>query len=484
MQNAPVEKIDGDIAAIISPHAGYRFAGHVMGAAYKQLKGRNYKRIIILAFSHQYGVFDRISVLPVKEYETPLGPVDVDTRLVENLLKNDEIFTSIPRIHMREHSDENQLPFIKTVLPDTPIVSLLVGDLSSEKMEQAAEILTLLMRENSLFIASTDLNHYGDAYGYAPFGNLKGSELIEKIHSHDREALECMEEVSPGKFRSYLDKTGATVCGKKPVELLLRILKKNDIKEGKTLHYYTSADIEGSGYARQTCGYGSVAFMFPGDRKTPVPAMKQENPEKSSESSSVEEPDPPVLTKSEQMTLLCLARDTLYGITRNRNYIPDISKYEITPSLKEKSRLFVTLNKYGKLRGCIGHVEAREPIWKAVIQNTYNAAFRDPRFPAVKASEVKDMDIEISINSPQRIVKDVKQIEIGKHGLVLEKGWQKGLLLPQVPVELGWNRGQFLDAICRKAGLPKDSWKDKDACLYCFHSQVFHEEKKDSPSEP
>jgi len=474
MEEAPPRNVEGKPVALISPHAGYRLAGPVMGAAYRHIKGKSYKRVIILAFSHSFGGFRKISVLPVDSYETPLGGVPVDRETAENLLKHTGVFTSIPNIHKREHSDENQLPFLQRTLKEVPIVSLYVDRLDPETMKKAVQILLPYLDGETLFVASTDLNHYGDAYGYAPFGNLKGKRLVDRIHEHDREALKYMEEIDPGGFRSYIAKTGATVCGRQPVELLLRLLSEKGNLEGRIMHYYTSADRDGD-HARQTCGYGSVVYTFSGENKKPKKekVMKEEEKEKK----ETGEPDPPILSKDEQQTLLKLARDTLEGITKDKSYKPEIARFDITDNLKEKSRLFVTLTKNGKLRGCIGHVTARMPICQAVIDNTWNACFEDPRFPPVKAGEVADIRIEISINTPQRLIKDASRIQIGKHGLILEKGWHRGLLLPQVPVEWNWNRDQFLDAICRKAGLPPGSWKDPEARLYIYSSQVFHEEK-------
>ncbi|HPB30113.1 MAG TPA: AmmeMemoRadiSam system protein B [Candidatus Sumerlaeota bacterium] len=461
------------ISALISPHAGYQYSGPMMGKAFSTIRDASFRRAVILAFSHAGGPDGRISVLPVQAYDTPLGPVSVDGELVERFLKHKDVFTTVAALHSKEHSDENQLPFLKRLFPDLPVVCLLVGPMGPDQLEHAADILSPLVKENTLFIASTDLNHYGRRYGYEPFRTLKGKELADRIHAHDRQALDLMAALDVDGFRRYLNDTDATVCGRMPVELLMRILKNTGGFQGRVEGYYTSADKEGN-HADMTCGYGAVVFAGEkgngakaSSENAKVPAATPREPDG--------EPDPPVLNEAEQKTLLSLARDMLTGATKDRNYLPDISKYEITPSLKQKSRLFVTLTKGGDLRGCIGSVEAHMPIYEGILEHTVNAAFHDPRFPAVKASEVKDIRIEISINSPQRLVKDVGEIEIGKHGLVLEKGWNRGLLLPQVPVEWGWNREEFLSAICRKSGLPDGAWKDPEARLFLFSSQVFHE---------
>lgn len=478
---APQKEIKGDIVALISPHAGYSYAGPVMGANFRQIKGKAYKRVIILAFSHSAGGFGKISVLPVKAYETPLGSVPVDQALTQELLKHSDVFTSITTLHATEHSDENQIPFLQRSLEKFSLVSLMVDRLDEKTMNKAVDILLPYVGKDTLFVASTDLNHYGTGYGYAPFRNLKGKALVDRIHEHDREALQYMADIDPEGFRSYLKKTDATVCGKNPVELLLKILKKKGNIEGQILDYYTSADKDGD-HEDLTCGYGAVAFYLINADSKPKDEKggdkKESSSQKDSQSTEDEEPDPPILLVAEQDTLLKLSRDMLTGIAKDKSYRPDLSKYDLTQNLKEKSRLFVTLTKNGELRGCIGHVEAINPIYEAVMENTFSAAFRDPRFPPVQASEVSDIRIEISINTPQRLIRDVNKIEIGKHGLIIEKGWNRGLLLPQVPVQWGWDRDEFLKGICRKAGLPNGAWKDPDTKLFIYSSQVFHEKEE------
>jgi len=484
MTKASSKQVQGHIIAMISPHAGYRYAGPVMGAGYRQLKGLRYKRVVILAFSHSAAGFGKISVLPVESYETPLGAIPVDKKLVDDLLKQKDVFTSIPPLHKQEHSDENQLPFLQRAFGNFSLVSLMVDQLDDATMNKAAEILAPYLDQDTLFIASTDLNHYGTGYEYAPFTSLKGEALVKKIHEHDQEALKHIAALDWQSFRSYIERTGATVCGKNPVELLLRVLKKKDQVSGQIMDYYTSSD-KGGDYEERTCGYGSVIFTV-ADQKSEIPVVKKEDAMKKEEQKQEkkqtlipgEEPDPPILSEAEQKTLLTLSRDVLEGITKDHSFKPDLSKYDLTPNLKQNSRLFVTLTEKGELRGCIGHVEAIMPIYQGVIDNTFSAAFRDSRFPPVRSSDVPDIRIEISINTPQRLIKDVNQIEIGKHGLIIEKGFHRGLLLPQVPVEWKWDLDEFLKGICRKAGLPDGAWKDPDTKLYIYSSQVFHEPEK------
>ncbi|MCX7857973.1 MAG: AmmeMemoRadiSam system protein A [Deltaproteobacteria bacterium] len=150
-------------------------------------------------------------------------------------------------------------------------------------------------------------------------------------------------------------------------------------------------------------------------------------------------------------------------------------KTEITvpASLKEKRGAFVTIKKKGELRGCIGYIKGFFPLDKTVEDVAIEAAFHDPRFPPLSKDEWNDVEIEISVLSPMKKIKNIEEIEVGKHGLYIEMWGNSGLLLPQVAVEYGWDRIEFLEHTCIKAGLPKDAWKSKDANIYIFSAEVF-----------
>ena len=181
------------------------------------------------------------------------------------------------------------------------------------------------------------------------------------------------------------------------------------------------------------------------------------------------------LNKTEKQVLVKIARDTL-ALYLNRRVLPQLSAYPATPNLQKECGVFVTLkNKKDKeLRGCIGYLSGVKPLRESVRDCTVEAATRDQRFPPMQAGEDQTVTIEISVLTPPQKIGSITQIEIGKHGLIISKGMRRGVLLPQVPVEWGWNRDDFLKAICQKAGLPEDAWKE-GADLYIFTAQVFAE---------
>jgi AmmeMemoRadiSam system protein A len=133
----------------------------------------------------------------------------------------------------------------------------------------------------------------------------------------------------------------------------------------------------------------------------------------------------------------------------------------------------VTIKSCGNLRGCIGYVRGYLLFHETVKEMAIQAAFNDPRFEPVTRDEWKDMDFEISVLTPMKKIEDVDEIEVGIHGLYIEKGVHSGLLLPQVATEQRWDRTEFLEYTCYKAGLPKDAWKSKDTDIYIFSADVF-----------
>lgn len=180
------------------------------------------------------------------------------------------------------------------------------------------------------------------------------------------------------------------------------------------------------------------------------------------------------LSDQEKRSLLQAARETIRASLDKDT--PDIPP--VPPSLRRKCGAFVTLHKRGALRGCIGYIEAHQPLIDAVRSAALAAAFSDPRFPPVRRQELDGLQIEISVLSPLRPLRDVQEIEVGRHGILIRQGYRSGLLLPQVATEYGWDRDTFLDQTCRKAGLPAGGWRSADTEIEIFSAQVFGEQER------
>jgi AmmeMemoRadiSam system protein A len=181
-----------------------------------------------------------------------------------------------------------------------------------------------------------------------------------------------------------------------------------------------------------------------------------------------------MLNKEERMSLLKLARNTIYARLHRQ---PESDYKSSSDVLEQPCGAFVTLHKQGALRGCIGLVQAVKPLYQTVREMAVASAFDDPRFPPLRKDEFDDLELEISVMSPPRRITDVNEIEVGKHGIIIKRGYHQGLLLPQVAAEQGWDRDTFLEHTCYKAGLNNDSWKQDGTEIQIFSAEVFSEKE-------
>lgn len=179
-----------------------------------------------------------------------------------------------------------------------------------------------------------------------------------------------------------------------------------------------------------------------------------------------------LLTDHDKQTLLAIARRTIdtYITTGQRHIEPREEK-----SLNQRNGCFVTIKIQGQLRGCIGNFQSEQPLFKGVTDMAIAAATSDPRFYPMKTADLSNYSLEISVLSPLQKITDIEEIVVGQHGLYIEKGYYRGVLLPQVATEHQWDRLTFLNQTCIKAGLPSTAWKADDAEIYIFRAEVFGE---------
>jgi AmmeMemoRadiSam system protein A len=188
----------------------------------------------------------------------------------------------------------------------------------------------------------------------------------------------------------------------------------------------------------------------------------------------------PSLSEADRQSLLALARRAIVeavSLQKSAGDIPRIGVFE------EKRSVFVTLHKGGRLRGCIGVVEAFEPLGESIPRCAANAALRDSRFSPVRVEELPEIEIELSLLSPFEPIRS-ENIEIGKHGLLISQGSNRGLLLPQVAVEHKLGRDRFIQETCRKAGLNANAWQEPDTKIFGFTCEVFSEAAKSAREQP
>jgi AmmeMemoRadiSam system protein A len=179
------------------------------------------------------------------------------------------------------------------------------------------------------------------------------------------------------------------------------------------------------------------------------------------------------LNEEQRATLLRIARQSIADVLDGRS--PDWKASDFDDTLRQPAGAFVTLTRDGDLRGCIGSIQAVEPLYKAVASSAISAAFRDPRFPPLSPGELDHLELEISVMGPIERVANIEDIVVGRDGLIISRGPYAGLLLPQVATDYGWDRQTFLEQTCRKAGLPPDAWRAQDCRIEKFSALVFGE---------
>jgi len=180
----------------------------------------------------------------------------------------------------------------------------------------------------------------------------------------------------------------------------------------------------------------------------------------------------PALSDEDKRVLLALARQRLQEYL-DRQEPSEIPVY--SDALLEHRATFVTWRtSAGELRGCIGEVIAQRPLVESVAKMAVASGTQDPRFPPITAHELPHLTLEISALTPMESI-EPHDVEVGRHGLMISKGYSSGLLLPQVPIEQGWDREEFLRGLCRKARLPTNTWQDPNAQLRSFEAEVWGE---------
>ena len=433
-----VDLIDGAPIGLVVPHAGYAYSGPVAACGFKQLEEAPVDVAVIIASDHQAPLSNPISVWAEGGFETPLGVVPVDAELAQALVEADPLVTSDTAAHEDEHPIEIELPFLQRVCPDFRLVPVLMGAADEETVAALADaLLSVLPGRRAVVIASSDLSHY-PAYDDARVA--------------DGATLTAIETGDPARVRETIRSVMAAglpnlvtcACGEGPILVMMRVAQGLGADTVTILRYANSGDSP-HGSRDQVVGYGAVMLW---------------------------RYEPPDLTDVQREELLALARTTIERHLET-GQVPD---YETkAPALACRSGAFVTLKRGEELRGCIGHTRADQPLYRAVQHLAVAAATEDPRFPPLTSEELEELTVEISVLSPSRRVTDVERIEVGTHGLMIYKDGRQGLLLPQVPVEQGWDREEFLEQLCQKAGLPEGCWEE-GASLYAFTAVVFGEE--------
>ncbi len=421
---------------LISPHAGFVYSGGVAAYGFSLLEGKQFDTVIILGPSHHFrkGV---VSIYNGDLCKTPLGNIPIDKEISDKLISANRKFVFDEEIHEPEHSLEAQLPFLQYILKDFKVVLILTSTSNLKLLDKLAESLITIVEESNkklLFINSTDMSHFHD---YQTASNMDG-HTIDLILEKKWDTLN--EEIFNGNCE---------LCGYSALYPFIKVMEHFEHDKGILLKYANSGDVTGD--TRRVVGYCSIVFPN-------TPKNKEEG----------------TMNEADKKYLLELARKSIIHFLENHDVLtPEEPE---NPELMENRAVFVTLNKNGNLRGCIGHMHAKMSLYRAVVEMAVSAAFQDYRFPQVKKDEFDEITIEISVLSPMQRIYDHEKIRMGIDGVWIKKGYSSGVYLPQVATDTGWDRKTFLESLCtHKADLPKDAYLDPDTEMYIYQVEKFSE---------
>ncbi len=444
---ASVEKeaIIGRPVALVAPHAGYPYSGKTAAKAFKLLEGEEYDTVVIVSPSHMM-FFKGCAVYGGGGYQTPLGIIETDYELASRIASiNPAVFFSnmghATGGARGEHALEVQLPFLQIVLGKFKLVAIIMGDQEPESINGLAEVLSSTLKgTNTLLGASTDLSHF---------------HSDNEARKLDSEIQKAIEQFDPDALTEVLESGKGEACGGGVVTTVMRAAKRLGASEVKFLEYTTSAATTGD--FDEVVGYLSAAMT--GERK-------QANKELLGAKAAKE--DSTRLSDADRIFLLTVARAAIAAHFATRTYTPPE-----TEETRRKSGVFVSVHVDSDLRGCIGMIKSRTSLVEAVAEMAVAAASDDPRFAPLSVDELSRAQIEISVLSPLEVVRRFDDIRVGRDGLMIKLDMHSGLLLPQVAVDHGWDYIEFLEQTCLKAGLPKNSYKDRSAQIYKFTAEVF-----------
>jgi hypothetical protein len=434
---------DGELKALICPHAGYAFSGPVAGSAYRLLIGRQYDTVVVMGPSH-YADLRGASVTDATVFRTPLGDVPISAK--SPLLARSSPFALEARCDVQrpdwwpqssraapavdtadtwEHSVEVEIPFLQKTLKSFQLVSVVMGQVDPA---QAASALGKFIDDRTLIVASSDLSHY---YSYAIARELD-EHCVKAICDLDIEAMETQE-----------------ACGRIPILTLMHLARERGWK-ACLIDQRNSGDTAGD--KSRVVGYAAIAFYAPA---------------------------PETFTVADRKYLLELARKTVRAVASG-GPLPEVSGASLATKFTAPQGCFVTLTEHGDLRGCIGYIRAQGPLYKAVIENARNAAISDPRFPPVAPDEVDRLQIEISVlTEPQPLpftssADLLQKLQPHKDGVVLQIGARGATYLPQVWDQLP-DKVEFLNSLAEKAGCDRTDWRQPGTSVFIYHVEAFKE---------
>jgi AmmeMemoRadiSam system protein A len=354
------------------------------------------------------------------------------------------VFVDRDDAHLAEHSVEVQLPFLQFIMKKKfSIVPIVIGSGGIDLYAEIARELKPYFNSKNLFIISTDFSHYPSYENAKKVDMASANAVCSNNTSTLLDTLKYNESLN-------IPNLVTSMCGWSCVMTLLGMTEDTPGVSYHEILYRNSGDARIGG-RDAVVGYHAIAVSL----------------------EPMETAGGFTLSESGKKELLSIVRKTLSSYIEKRQ-TPEIDASSFSPALLMKCGAFVTLKKHGDLRGCIGRFEASEPLYKVIQSMAIASATEDPRFRPVEMSELPVLEVEISVLTPMRKIRSIDEIEMGKHGIYIKKGWHSGTFLPQVATETGWSKEEFLGHCAQdKAGIGWDGWKDAE--IFIYEALVFGE---------
>jgi AmmeMemoRadiSam system protein B/AmmeMemoRadiSam system protein A len=395
-----VEDIEDKVEAIgvVSPHAGYIYSGSVAAAVFARIELAD--TYIIIGPNHT-GMGKPFSIMTLGSWQTPLGDVPVDSGLSQSILAKSKYLEEDRTAHQNEHAIEVELPLLQYFNPGFKIVPIVLAVATLEIYREMGTAIAQAIKESPgkkiVIVASSDMTHYESQEA----ASAKDSRAIEEILKLDEEAL--LDRVVKERI---------SMCGYAPVVTMITAAKILGAKTAELVRYQTSGDASGDFSA--VVGYAGV-----------------------------------IVRRYEMSPLVKLAKATVETYIKERRIVKP--PQELTPEMKERAGVFVSIKKDGQLRGCIGTFEPTRPnVAEEIIANAISAATRDPRFLPITPQELDRLSISVDVLTKPEPA-EFSDLDPKKYGVIAECGWKRGLLLPDLEgVDTAKDQ---VSICCQKAGI-------------------------------
>lgn len=364
---------------IVVPHAGYMYSGSVAAAVIARIEPAD--TYVIIGPNHT-GMGKPFSIMTVGAWQTPLGDVQVDSELAQNILTNSKYLQEDRTAHQGEHSIEVQLPLLMHFKPDMKFVPVVLAVATLEVYREIAQSIAQAIKESPgkkiIIVASSDMTHY---------------EAQEAAAQKDKRAIEAILKLDETELLERVIRERITMCGYAPAVTMLAAAKALGAKSAELVRYQTSGDA--SGDYSSVVGYAGV-----------------------------------IIHRHEMSPLVMLAKETVELYVKEHR-VMDIPR-DLTAEMKERAGVFVSIKKEGQLRGCIGTFEpSRADVAGEIISNAISAATRDPRFLPISPDELEHLSYSVDVLTEPEPA-EFAELDPKKYGVIVERGWRRGLLLPDL----------------------------------------------------